>query len=355
MAMLFAARKGVFFHLRLCLNTRIVIPHRALHTSIKPLSVAVDLPKLTDCVVEPKTPTKAVAARQQAMVYMHLGKHRLTSLVVFTTFVGYYMGFGPLLSPTLPILLSGTFLQGLAANGCNQLLERRQDALMNRTQCRPLVIKSISVPHAILAVSTFAVTGAGLLWVINPLTCYLGLASLGIYVCVYTPLKRIHWINTWAGAVVGMLPPLMGSAAAGALDPTAWFVGGILYLWQMPHFLSLSYLCARDYSTANFQMLPCLDPKLASYYGLVHTAMLTGWCVAVPLFCNCSPYFVLEAALLNLWFLWRAVKYWKAPGIETARKMFRASILYLTILLLLLMFHRKAPSPPALPTWQPMD
>jgi hypothetical protein len=153
---------------------------------------AKDAPQV--CTVENPPPivrgATATSYGELIDVYLKLGKIRLTSLVVFTTFVPYYMCGGPVLSMTFVALMAGTALQGMGANGFNQVIERRVDALMPRTRRRPLVLGVVTVPHALAAVSSAAVVGSIVLYFgTNPLACYLGLASLITYVCLYTPLK----------------------------------------------------------------------------------------------------------------------------------------------------------------------
>jgi heme o synthase len=96
---------------------------------------------------------------------------------------------------------------------------------------------------------------------VNALTAGLGVANIALYASIYTPLKQIHPINTWIGAVVGAVPPLMGWAAAtGSLDPGAAFLAAVLYFWQLPHFMALAWLCKDDYARGGHRMISLFDP-----------------------------------------------------------------------------------------------
>ena len=143
----------------------------------------------------------------------------------------------------------GTFLCSASANTFNQVFEVRNDGCMARTMRRPLPSGRCSRRHA----AAFGVA-AGLAGVLllrektNDLTARLGACNIGLYALCYTPLKQVHWLNTWVGAVVGAVPPLMGWAAArDALEPQAMVLAAALYFWQMPHFMALAWMARDDY------------------------------------------------------------------------------------------------------------
>ena len=128
-------------------------------------------------------------------------------------------------------------------------MEVKNDALMNRTKRRPLPSGLITRPHALAFAATMGVGGVSLLlWQTNEITAGIGAANIALYTMAYTPLKQVHFLNTWVGAVVGALPPLMGwAAAAGQLDPGAWVLASALYFWQIPHFMALARMSKVDY------------------------------------------------------------------------------------------------------------
>jgi protoheme IX farnesyltransferase len=178
-------------------------------------------------------------------IYGELAKSRLSALVVTTTGAGHLMAAGPVDPACLASTLGGTFLCSASANSFNQIIETRNDASMNRTCRRPLPSGRISREHAIGWASAAGVAGVGTLAMgTNCMTTALGAATLGLYTLVYTPMKQRTPLNTWVGAVVGAIPPVMGWTAAGGalLSVEAAALGSALFLWQMPHFFALSWM-----------------------------------------------------------------------------------------------------------------
>ena len=196
-------------------------------------------------------------------VVCDLVKARLTFLVLLTTLVGFYLGWrGAMDYWAMFHALAGTSLLACGASALNQLWEREHDARMLRTADRPLPSGRMQ-PETVLVFGGVCSIG-GLVYLafaVNLLTSLLGAATLASYVFVYTPLKRITWLNTAVGAVPGALPPLMGwSAARGELSGEGWSLFAILFFWQIPHFLAIAWLYREEYEKAGFVMLPSLDP-----------------------------------------------------------------------------------------------
>src|SRR6266849_10437481 len=203
------------------------------------------------------------AAQSWLAVFGELVKARLTFLVLMTTLVGFYIGTRR--SSDLKLLvhtLFGTALMACGASALNQLAEREHDARMRRTESRPL-------PSGRLQPETVLIFGggcsvAGLLYLalaVNLLTSLIGAFTLVTYVFLYTPLKRVTWLNTAIGAVPGALPPLMGwTAAQDAMSSEGWALFAILFFWQIPHFLAIAWLYRDEYAKAGFIMLPGVDP-----------------------------------------------------------------------------------------------
>ena len=180
-----------------------------------------------------------------AAVFADLVKARLTTLVLLTTLVGFYIGFrGPVDYILMFHTLLGTALVASGAAALNQLLEREYDARMRRTQDRPLPSGRLQPVTVMLFGGVCA--AAGLMYLallVNLLTSVLGAVSLISYLFIYTPLKRITWLNTAVGAVPGGLPPLMGWAAArGELTGGGWALFAILAFWQLPHFFAIAWM-----------------------------------------------------------------------------------------------------------------
>ena len=205
--------------------------------------------------------TSLAASPTRVGDFLELTKPRITTLVVITAGVGYAVGAPRGIEPAAFVaLLIGTALVAGGASALNQYWEREADARMERTRLRPIPAGRMAPPEALAF--GLAVAGAGLvlLATINALTATLGLAALASYVLAYTPLKRITSLCTVVGAIPGALPPMMGWAAArGSVDAGAWALFGILFLWQLPHFLAIGWIFREDYARGGFPMLTVLD------------------------------------------------------------------------------------------------
>ena len=292
---------------------------------------------------------KSLARRMRAALrdYKQLSKARLSALVVLTASAGFAAG-----SPGAAIDWAGlawtslgTFGAAAAANALNQVYEAANDARMARTCNRPLPAGRMGRGHAAL----FALAcGAAGVWLLhekaNPLTAALGLANIALYAGVYTPLKQVTWLNTWVGAVVGAVPPLMGwAAAAGGLEPAAFALAAALFCWQMPHFLSLAWLCREDYARGGFRMLSMVDPtgRRTAGAALRHCAYLVPIGAAAVALGVASPWFAAESAALAAAMGAGAAAFYRAPSQGSARALFRGSLMHLPLLLACLAVHRQ--------------
>lgn len=231
-----------------------------------------------------------------------------------------------------------------SANAFNQIMEIANDARMKRTMRRPLPSGRIGLPHAVAFAASMGVVGvASLYYQTNALTAELGAANLLLYTLVYTPLKQVHWINTWVGAVVGAIPPLMGwAAAAGQIDAGGWIMGALLYFWQIPHFMSLAFLCRQDYAAGRYKMLSLGDLSGRR----VALAALRNCLYLVPLGFLAQDYNVVSGHLgtqmlvLSAGFGASATSFYLSPTSVTARKMFRVSLLYLPMVMAAMIYQR---------------
>jgi protoheme IX farnesyltransferase len=333
--------------------------------------------------------------------YLRLSKYRLTGMVVLSAQAGYMLrpkerlvegespsessaSAGPELSgfPSWQNSLReqwqraerflwlsvGTFLCAAAANAMNQIMESRLDARMRRTCARPIPAGRLSAGHALVFACLSGISGViALYWGTNPTTALLGLGNTLLYVSVYTPLKVLTPANTWIGALVGALPPLMGWFASspspriaqdeqmrrGSALKCLWSglpLAVMLFLWQIPHFHALALLCRADYARAGYRMLaqtnPLWNARLAwlSSVALIPTGL---WFVSEGL---CSPWFGLENALLALWMTLKAGQFVRRPlEVCVARQLFRQSIIYLPLTLALMLLHRE-PESDAMPS-----
>jgi len=271
-------------------------------------------------------------------VYADLTKARLTLLVLLTTLVGFYVGWrGAMNYWRMLNAVVGTALVASGAAALNQLLEREHDAKMRRTRNRPL-------PSGRLQPTTVMVFGgvsscAGLVYLalaVNLTTSVIGAVSLLSYLFIYTPLKRITWLNTAVGAVPGALPPLMGwTAARGELSGEGWALFAILAFWQLPHFFAIAWMYREKYAKAGFVMLPMLDPegRRTGRQAVSHTLGLLPVSLCPFLFHVAGAVYLALALVLGLVFLYFAVQFARDVTVPRARQLFFYSIVYLPALL----------------------
>jgi heme o synthase len=232
---------------------------------------------------------------------LDLAKPRITTMVVFTTAMGLWLAPGSIGATRTALLLFGTALLVGSANTLNCWYERETDGLMTRTRNRPLpsgrldpwTALALGILSGVFAIPILAIA-------INPLTALLGAIAHATYVLVYTPLKRI---SPWAleiGAIPGAIPPLMGwTAATGALALPGWFLFGILFFWQIPHFLAIAIYLEEDYRRGGLKVLSvvrgaALSGRRLAWYTLVLVAVSL---LAQPLGLAGLPYTVTAAGL----------------------------------------------------------
>jgi protoheme IX farnesyltransferase len=277
--------------------------------------------------------------------YLELTKPRITLLVLITTLAGFYLSSHGSLNLLLLInALIGTALTAAGASALNMVMERDSDSLMRRTQNRPLPSGRLVPIDAAFFGALLASCGVLYLGIsVNLLTAILAILTLCGYLFLYTPLKRKTSLSTWIGAVPGALPTLMGWAAArGEITFEAWILFSILYLWQLPHFLSLAWLYREDYARAGFPMLPVLDPDGTTTSRHVTLCCLTLLPITlIPFLLGLAgiPYFI-GALALGLVFLGYGISLAVYKSTVSAKRLFRISIIYLPILLTLLMISK---------------
>jgi protoheme IX farnesyltransferase len=280
----------------------------------------------------------AAAEKSWFAVYADLIKARLTFLVVLTTLVGFYLGYrGPVNYWLMLHAVLGTALVASGASALNQLLEREHDAKMRRTRNRPLPSGRLQ-PATVMAFGGVCAC-AGLLYLalaVNLTTSVIGAISLLSYLFIYTPLKRVTWLNTAIGAVPGGLPALMGwTAARGELSREGWALFAILAFWQLPHFLAIAWMYREEYEKAGFKMLPSIDPEghRTGRQAVSHTLGLLPVSLCPFLFHVTGPIYLVGALALGLVFIWFAIQFARQLTIPRARQLFFVSILYLPLLL----------------------
>ncbi|TWW82220.1 Protoheme IX farnesyltransferase, mitochondrial [Takifugu flavidus] len=236
-----------------------------------------------------------------------------------------------------------------------QYFEVPFDSNMNRTKNRPLVRGQISPLHAVTFALACGVPGVALLTLaVNPLTGLLGALNIFLYTCCYTPLKRLSIANTWVGAVVGAIPPVMGwTAATGCLEPGALLLGGLLYSWQFPHFNALSWNLREDYSRGGYRMMSVTHPGVCKRVALRHSLGLVGLSALAPAVDLTTWAFPVVSLPINLYISYLAVRFYHKSDRSNARKLFFCSLWHLPMLLLLALTCKKprrdadAPAPAA--------
>lgn len=277
--------------------------------------------------------------------FAELVKARLTLLVLLTTAVGFYLGSAG--SVNYVLLLHAVFGTALAAAGAaalNQWWERRLDALMQRTKTRPIPAGRMLPRNALIAGSLLAIAGVAYLTITSHwLSAALAAATILIYIFAYTPLKRISTANTLVGAIPGALPPMIGwAAASGRLDPGAWSLFAILFIWQLPHFFAIAWMYREDYARADFQMVSRDDvtgtrSASQSVFFCIVLLLVSG----IPAFLGVvTSIYVLVELILNGLFIFMAMRFLRTQLVADARKLFLASIVYLPLLLLALVLTK---------------
>ncbi|MCJ1276352.1 Protoheme IX farnesyltransferase, mitochondrial [Puttea exsequens] len=313
----------------------------------------------------------AASLRRLLTTCLSLSKPRLSALIVLTTASAYSLYPVPALllpsttiSPslsalTLVFLTSGTALCCASANALNMLFEPKYDAMMSRTRNRPLVRGLIGKRGALVFATTAGVFGIGSLWFgVNPTTAFLGGLNIVLYAGIYTPMKRISVVNTWLGALVGGIPPLMGWAAAAGQSATGsgewrellfsqdsvggWLLAGLLFAWQFPHFNSLSWPIREEYRNAGYRMLAWVNPRMNGRVALRYAILCFPLCVGLWWFQITDQGFLVTSSVVNAWMVKEAWRFWVKGGQKgSARGLFWASVWHLPVVMVLAMVHKK--------------
>ena len=290
-------------------------------------------------------PATPVADKPVVAVLCDLFKARLTFLVLLTTLVGFYAGERSALDYLRMLhTLVGTALVACGAAALNQLWERDYDARMRRTADRPLPSGRLQPETVLILGGACSVVGlVYLATAVNLLTSALGAVALASYVFVYTPLKRVTWLNTAVGAIPGALPPLMGwTAAREELAGPGWALFAILFFWQIPHFLAIAWLYREEYEKAGFVMLPSVDAdgSRTGRQAVSHTLGLLTASLTPFLLHLAGLVYLLGALLLGLLFIGYELRFSRRLTRQSARRLFFVSILYLPLLLGLMMLDK---------------
>jgi protoheme IX farnesyltransferase len=324
-------------------------------------------------------------------IYAQLSKARLTSFNVLVAMSSVALSPIPTTVPVLLTTAQCTALCSASANALNQLQEVPYDAQMARTRARPLVRRALSPAHATAFAAAAGIAGPALLWsMCNPTTALLGAANIALYAGPYTWMKRRTIWNTWVGAIVGAVPPLMGWAAVGgtllpsAAHPIAlclpqaltttdaltfvapflttaassfggggggtllldnplapWALFALMFSWQFPHFNALAHFVRGAYAQGGYRMLAVLDPRKNRLVALRHVCLLTGICsVLVPLSGLTTWSFALTSLAPNAIWLRAAWRFNRFGGEAHARTVFAHSLWWLPVVLGLMIVHK---------------
>ena len=292
---------------------------------------------------------RRIACSNALFDYWELTKPEINFLIAITAAAGFWLGS----SATFPHFLwmqflhtlLGTILVASGAATLNQLIELPYDAQMRRTARRPLASGRIAPSHALWFGVLLSICGVAYLAIYtNTLASLLAAFTLLSYLFLYTPLKRITPLCTLVGAFPGAAPPLIGWAAArGRLDPAAWVLFAIVFLWQFPHFMSIAWIYREDYARAGYLVLPSgavRDRFISWQTSLASLALLAVG--LVPTFTTMlgRKYFV-GALVVGATFLYCSARFAIRKSNVTARQLLLASILYLPAIFALLVLGKK--------------
>ena len=274
-----------------------------------------------------------------------LAKPRLNLLVVVSSVAGYVMAGGDTHDAwKLVWIVAGTGLIAGGASAFNQILERESDALMRRTRLRPMPDGRLTVRDALVFAFVLTAIGAvALAFGANLLSAVVALVTLATYAAIYTPLKKRSSFATVIGAIPGALPPVIGWAAAeNALSRGAWVLFGILFLWQLPHFLAIAWMYREDYARAGFPMLPVIEPdgRSTARQAVIYAAALLPLSLAPTLVGMAGQIYFVAALALSLLFVGLSLRFGVTRSVSDARRLFFGSIIYLPLIWILMIADR---------------
>lgn len=276
--------------------------------------------------------------------YWSLIKPRIVGMVLVTTATGFFVGGSGIVDPArwllLALTLAGTGLAAAGAAVLNNYLERDTDARMARTRLRALPAGRIEPATALAYGVGLVLAGVALLAAgVNLLAAFLVLLTAFLYVIVYTPLKKVTWLNTSIGAIPGALPPMVGWAAVTQdLHPGAWALFGILYLWQHPHFYAIAWMYRDDYRAAGYKMLSVIDPSGSRLFrqAILFSLLLIPASIALTALGLAGRLYLIGAVFLGSALLAASLHLAQHQQRADARRVLLASVVYLPMLLLLI-------------------
>ena len=288
---------------------------------------------------------KKEIAKSRLSIYAELSKLNILSLVLIATILGYYLGTSGLISwKRLFITLLGTALTASGSGALNHYLERETDKFMVRTKNRPLPAGLIK-PAEVMNYGVLMVLAGIMILVIqvNMLTGFIALLTAFLYIVVYTPLKKITWLNTSIGSIPGALPILGGwTASSGSIDTMAWVLFAIMYLWQHPHFYSIAWICRSDYAEAKLKMLPVIEPDGNSTIRQIFWHLLLMMPITFLPFIQgtLGLFYMIGAFMITSAFFVSALPLARNRSDKSALLLLKASVFYLPSLLLIIIIDK---------------
>ena len=288
---------------------------------------------------EPKKAESLVEA------YYELTKPSITFMILISTALGYYMGGNGIVNYIhFFYTILGSCLISSGSGALNHFAEADSDKIMQRTNLRPIPAGLISAENAMLFGIALILSGSAILyWIINPLTCLLALITSLMYLFIYTPLKKLTWLNTSVGAIPGSIPPIGGWAAAtGRLAPEAWILFAILFFWQHPHFYAIALMFKDDYKKAGLKMLPVTEPdgSRTNRQIIWHSFLLIPVSVMPVYIGILGMIYFWSAIILGVGYLISGFTLAKQYSVDNARFVLRVSVFYLPILFLTIIIDK---------------
>tara|TARA_B100000902_G_scaffold6516_1_gene8415 strand:- start:1209 stop:2096 length:888 start_codon:yes stop_codon:yes gene_type:complete len=274
-------------------------------------------------------------------ILIELSKFNILSLVLVATFLGFYLGSEGILNYNKLILtLIGTALTAAGSGSLNHYLEKDSDKKMQRTCNRPLPSGNLSPLFAVLYGTSMVVFGSIFLaFYANILTGFLSLLTAFLYIAIYTPLKKITWLNTSIGSIPGAIPIIGGwTAATGEIGTMAWILFGIMYLWQHPHFYAIAWLCKKDYEKANFKMLPVIENSGSRTMRQIfwHLLLMIPVTILPVIQGSLGIIYLIGVIAISTGFFLSAIPLAKDRSNKSALLLLKASVYYLPLLLIII-------------------
>lgn len=269
-------------------------------------------------------------------------------MVVISTLGGFYLASDTAID-LIKLLhtLLGSWFVAAGTNAMNQFVERDYDRIMKRTMNRPLPSGRLKANHVLIFSAAISIVGTiYLALATNLLTGLLAALTFACYIFIYTPMKRVSSWSTIVGAVPGALPAMGGwVAVTGTVTAEAWILFGILFFWQLPHFLAIAWIYRDDYQRGGFKVFPLTDSEdyFQTSFHIVANCLALMAVSALPSIVGVTGHIYLAGALiLGLAFLIAGLQMVAHKNNRYAKKLLLTSIAYLPILMLL-MFLDKTP------------